>query len=46
MANLLQSGSISHRLGHADATLIHTTYGHGTAERARALADALEANLG
>ena len=34
------------RLGHADATLIHTTYGHGTAERARALADALEANLG
>jgi len=32
----------AHRLGHADATLIHTTYGHGTEERARALAEALD----
>ena len=36
---------VAERLGHRDATLIHSTYGHGTERRARELAQAADARL-
>ena len=35
----------AHRLGHADAALIHSTYGHATKDRQRQLAKSTEAKL-